>query len=89
MNDTDTKIVNSIETLREHLFATLSDLRDKEKPLDIDRAKAISDIAQVIVNSAKVEVEHIKVTGSQGSGFLEKSKELPPGITGITTHKIR
>jgi hypothetical protein len=29
-------------------------LLDEDKPLELDRAKAIADIAQVIVNSAKV-----------------------------------
>ena len=81
--------MNTIETLRNHLFETLAALRDKEKPMDIERAKAISEVAQVIVNSAKVEVDHAKVTGSKGSGFLEKDQQLPPGITGTTLHKIR
>lgn len=83
--------MNNIETLRDHLFATLADLRDKEKPLEIERAKAICEVAQVIVNSAKVEVEHCKVTDSIGSGFLEKKEEpkLEKGITGVTQHRLR
>lgn len=80
--------MNNIETLREHLFATLAALQDKTNPMDIERAKAVSDVAQVIINSAKVEVEHVKVTGGKGSGFLEKPAALPPGITGSTVHKI-
>lgn len=61
---------NKIEDLRKHLFETLRDLRDKEKPMDIDRAKAVAEVAKVIVDSAKVECEHMKLTGSQGSGFI-------------------
>lgn len=68
---------NKIEDLRNHLFATLEDLRDAEKPMDIDRAKAIADVAQVIVNSAKVENDHIKLTGSIGSGFIERVDSAP------------
>lgn len=64
---------NKIEDLRNHLFATLEDLRDPEKPMDIERAKAIADVAQVIVNSAKVENDHIKLTGKAGSGFIEQT----------------
>lgn len=61
---------NKIEDLRNHLFATLEALRDDEKPMDIDRAKAIAGVAQVIVNSAKAENEFIDLTGSLGSGFI-------------------
>lgn len=71
---------NKIEDLRNHLFATLEDLRDPDKPMEIERAKAVADVAQVIVNSAKVENDHIKLTGSAGSGFIEKQTALPvPG----------
>jgi hypothetical protein len=80
---------NNIETLRDHLFATLAALQDKTAPMDIERAKAVSDIAQTIINSAKVEVEYAKATGAKGSGFLEKRQELPSGITGTVVHKIR
>lgn len=80
---------NNIDTLREHLFATLDGLRNKAEPLDIDRAKAISEVAQVIINSAKVEVDYAKATGAKGSTFLEKPAELPPGITAITQHRVR
>lgn len=61
---------HTIADLRAHLFATLGDLRDKEKPLDIERAKAISEVAQTIINTAKVEVDHMRVSGQAGSGFL-------------------
>lgn len=82
-------MANNINDLRTHLFDAIRSL--KNGTIDIEKAKAISDIAQVIVNSAKVEVDHAKVTGSKGSGFLEKSDEekLPPGITGIRQHRIQ
>lgn len=62
---------HTINDLREHLFATLDGLRDKDKPIDIDRAKAIAEIAQTIINSAKVEVDHMRVAGTAvGTGFI-------------------
>lgn len=68
---------NKIEDLRNHLFATLESLQDEEKPMEIDRAKAIADVAQVIVNSAKMEVDFIKATGIDTStGFIP---QLPSG----------
>jgi len=68
---------NKIEDLRNHLFAALEQLQDEEKPLEIDRAKAIADIAQVIVNSAKIEVDFIKATGrNQGTGFIPEEPKM-------------
>lgn len=39
--------------------------------MDLDRAKAIVQVADAITATAKVEVEHMKVTGAQsGTGFI-------------------
>lgn len=68
---------NDVSALRGLLFDTLRDLRDKEKPMEVDRARAISDVAKVLVDSARVEVEHMKLTGGDGSGFIpEQPKQL-------------
>ena len=75
---------HDIQDLRAHLFATLEGLRDEKNPMDIERAKAVADVAQTIINSAKVEVEHLKVTGQTGgSGFipLEAPDDGAPGVT--------
>lgn len=69
---------NKIEDLRNHLFATLEALQDPEKPMEIDRARAISDVAKVIVDSARVEVEFVKATGETvQSGLLTSSLDAP------------
>jgi len=63
---------NKITDLRNHLFATLEALRDEENPMELDRAKAVADVARVIVESAKVEVAMAGVTGElSGTGFIE------------------
>jgi hypothetical protein len=68
----------TIDDLRSHLFETLKALRDKENPMDIDRAKAIADIGRVVVDSAKVEVQFLEATGAlEGTGFLPAG-EVPP-----------
>ncbi|MEN8517830.1 hypothetical protein [Burkholderia sp. RS02] len=72
--------MENIEMLRKHLFATLEALNSQEKPMEIDRAKAIAEVAQVIINSAKVEVEHLKVAGGKGTGFIN--------APGSTTHRL-
>ena len=71
---------NKIEDLRNHLFLTLEALQDEEKPMEIDRARAIADVAKVIVDSAKVEVEYVKATGapSTGSSFLPAAPAPSP-----------
>lgn len=60
-----------INDLREHLFATLEALRDEDNPMDLARAKAIADVSQTIINTAKVEVDYINATGqTPPSGFI-------------------
>lgn len=72
---------NSLEDLRDHLFETLEALRDKDEPMDIDRARAVSEVAGQIIESAKVEVKFLEVTGEAVSSELfaprEKLKALP------------
>jgi len=68
---------NKIEDLRNHLFSTIEALLDEDKPMDIERAKAVADVAQVMINSAKVEVEFMKTTGGLGSGFIENTGRRP------------
>lgn len=78
--------MNSIHELREELFETLRALRSKDAPIDIERAKAVAEIAQVVINSAKVEVEHLRVTGGRGSGFIPE--QLPqPGVPRLVRGK--
>lgn len=55
---------NTMTDLRNHLFETLEALKDDEKPMDIERAKAIVTVAQTIVNSAKVEVDFLEAIDS-------------------------
>lgn len=73
---------NKIDDLRNHLFATLESLRDKEKPMELDRAKAIAEVAQVIINSAKVEVDYIEATGAKGTGFVPLQDQQRPRLIG-------
>lgn len=89
---------NHIDTVRDHLLETLTSLRDRQNPMDVDRARAIAEVATVLVNSAKVEVEYLKATNQASTPFLEVPPDrqfLPPedappnGITSITQHRLR
>ena len=69
---------NKIEDLRNHLFATLEALSDNEKPMELDRARAIADVARVIVDSAKAEVQFLNATGRRdGTGFMALPEPEP------------
>lgn len=74
---------NKIDDLRNHLFETIEQLKDAENPMEIDRAKAICEASQQIINSAKVEVEFLKATGeTTGSDFLTSKKAQLPHYRG-------
>lgn len=61
---------DKIQDLRHHLFETIEMLKDGD--MEIDKAKAISEVAQVIINSAKVEVQFLKEMGSKRhTGFMQ------------------
>ena len=92
-----------ITQLREQLLATLADLRRTDKPMEPDRARAVAQVASVLVDSAKVEVEFLKATGQDRAPFLSPPVELPSpdgssverlpapgnGITAITRHSLK
>lgn len=52
---------NKMEDLRNHLFAVIEGLLDEDKPMDTDRARAVADVAGKLIDSAKVEVQYMKV----------------------------
>ncbi|MFM0243840.1 hypothetical protein [Paraburkholderia sediminicola] len=62
--------MSTITDMREHLMQTLADLRNREHPMDIDRARAVAQVASVLVDSAKVEVDYIKATGAAGDSLF-------------------
>ena len=79
---------NKISDLRNHLFETLEALKDEDTPMDLDRARAIADVSRVIVESAKVEVDFLKVTGQlRSTDFLpvERDETPTPKLTTATT----
>ncbi len=65
---------NKIEHLRDHLFEVIEMLKDGD--MEIEKAKAITDVAQTIINSAKVEVDFIKTVHGNGSDFIPMDKRI-------------
>lgn len=75
---------NKIEDLRNHLFATLEALQDKDDPMPIDRARAIADVAKVLVDSAKAETDFLRVVGGEGgTGFIPEDRQPAPRPRGV------
>lgn len=88
-----------INELRKHLMDTLADLRNKDNPMEPDRARAVAQVAGVLVDTAKVEIDYLKATGQHQSAFLESPEETPrlttettglsSGINSITRHRLQ
>jgi hypothetical protein len=65
---------NKLSDLRDHLFETLEALKDKDTPMEIERAKAIALVAGTIIDSASVEVKFADVIGERPDGtFFDKT----------------
>jgi hypothetical protein len=66
---------NKISDLRNHLFSVLEELTDPDSTYDIAKAKVVADVAQVIINSANVENQYLKIIGGTlGTGFIEEGR---------------
>jgi hypothetical protein len=66
--------------------------------MEPDRARAVAQVASVLVDTAKVEVDYLKATGQERAGFLEEPAQvtsdastaaLPNGIASITRHRLK
>lgn len=89
---------NNMAGLRDRLFETLDALKDPKNPMALDRAKAIGEVAQTMINLAKVEVDMVRVSDGRavGGAFFDvpgesrevpKIGEAPPRRLGIATAK--
>lgn len=71
---------NRMSDLRNHLFEVLEALKDTDSPMELDRAKVASEVAQTIINSAKAEIDLLRVIGrNESSDFFETERmsEVP------------
>ena len=85
----------NMSALRDHLFDTLEKLKDKENPMEIERAEAVAHVSAQIINSAKVELQFLNTVGQehlpsfadpQKTGkFFEADRQLPE--KGLATGK--
>jgi hypothetical protein len=61
---------NKIEDLRNLLFEQIEKLMDNDCNIDIEvmKSKSITSLAAVIIESAKVEIDFIRIHGNEGTG---------------------
>jgi hypothetical protein len=66
---------NKMEDLRNHLFEVIELLKDGD--IDIERARAIADVAAQINNSAKTEVQYLTLLERAGYEPITQNSLLP------------
>jgi hypothetical protein len=53
-------VKNKLTDLRNHLFETLEALKDKNDPMELERARVIGEVARTVIDTARVEVQYRK-----------------------------
>jgi hypothetical protein len=66
---------NTLGNLRSTLFETLDQLKKGDEKMPIDRAKAIVEVSDAIINTAKVELQFLKDVGGDRFPDLIKPEE--------------
>lgn len=79
---------NTIADLRDHLFETLEALKDPDAPMDIERARAVADISQAIINTAKVEIDLVKAVNGSSPGS-RKFFNMPEESRDVQSEALR
>ncbi len=70
---------NKIGDLRNHLFETLEALKDKEQPMEIERARAISTVAKTIIDTARCELKAYELLGAgEPANFFPDADDKVP-----------
>ena len=70
---------NKITDLRNHLFETIESLKDPDHPMEVQRAKAIYETAQTIIETGKLELQFIDLVGKgENSQFFDQPQLAQP-----------
>ena len=69
--------MKTMDDLRSVIFDTIDDVRKSK--IDAATARAISDLAQNVINSAKAEADYARATGQVvRSGLISTEQAAPP-----------
>ncbi|MGX5662198.1 hypothetical protein [Diaphorobacter nitroreducens] len=71
-----------MSSLQDILMQSIQDVRSGA--MDASKAKAVNEIAQTLINSAKVEVEFMRATKRSESRFFQPGLESTPRKQGGT-----
>lgn len=77
----------NMDDRRAHLFAAMEGLRDKS--VDVSTAKAMCDVGQTIINTAKAEADFARATGSRVASNLIPAQSDEEGTTTRTPHGLK
>jgi len=72
--------MKTIADLRQTLFDTIDAV--KNGTLDVEKARVIDQVSKTIVETAKVEVDYIRVIGEGETTFLPPKAGRPPALPG-------
>lgn len=79
MSDHDTQSnqpsSHTVGDLRAVLFNAITAVR--EGKMSIEQARSVNDIAKTLIDSARVEVDFLRITDGTKSPFLEPPRRLP------------
>lgn len=75
---------NKMVDLRDHLFETIEALKDTENPMEIERAKAVSQVAQTIIESVKVQLKFAEIIGQEYKDDFFGKPAIEPTAAGRT-----
>jgi hypothetical protein len=78
-------MARNITDLRNLLFDAIAGV--KSGNLDIDKARTINELSKTLVDTARAEIDHTKITGGMGSDFLETVTEPRLSGPGETTRE--
>jgi hypothetical protein len=84
-------VSQDLSALRAHLFDALQGV--KAGTLELDKARAINELGKTLIDTAKVEVDYLRVTEGGESSFLDTAvgaKNTPEvrGISSVFQHRI-
>lgn len=61
---------NKINDLRNHLFEVIEMLKDDEpNSMTLEKAETIAQVAQVIINTGKLETDYIRATDGRRTSY--------------------
>lgn len=79
--------MKTMDDLRSVIFDTINDVRKSK--IDAATARAISDLAQNVINSAKAEADYARATGQVvRSGLISTEPAAPPLPAPTAAHPL-